>query len=63
MLFAGPEQEEQLAPMFACLEEKLQSLHTRPYLAQGSAERALLLLNALLEVSPPPFASLCYLAF
>jgi len=36
--------------MFASLEEKLQSLYTRPYLAQGSAERSLLMLNALLEV-------------
>ena len=50
MLFAGMEQEAALVPIFAALEEKLQALYTRPYLAQGSAEKALLMLDSLLQV-------------
>ena len=52
MLFAGPEQEAALGPMFDSLEEKLQALYTRPYLALGSAEKALLMLDSLMQVCP-----------
>ena len=36
---------------FSLLEERLQELYHRPYLAKGSAERALILLKALLQVA------------
>jgi hypothetical protein len=52
MLFMSGRQEAEMEPLFGSLEEKLRSVYTRPYLAQGSAERALLMLNALLEVCP-----------
>ena len=40
-----------LEDKFSFLEDRLQELYHRPYLAKGSAERALILLKALLQVA------------
>lgn len=51
VLLATPETGRQLEATFCALEGKARELYQRPYLARGSAERLLLMLKALLEVS------------
>ncbi|KAK9803310.1 hypothetical protein WJX72_011367 [[Myrmecia] bisecta] len=47
---AGPDKEA----LMRCLGEAAQQLYQRPYLPQGTAERTLLLLHALFQVSAQP---------
>ena len=49
MMFSG-RSSQAVDGLFEELSDKLSMLYTRPYLAQGAAERVLLLLQALLEV-------------
>lgn len=49
MMFSG-RSSQAVDGLFEELSDKLSMLYTRPYLAQGTAERVLLLLQALLEV-------------
>ena len=40
-----------VAEIFASLQDKIGLMYNRPYLAQGTAERSLILTLAILEVS------------
>ena len=50
MIFVDSHTEIAADRVFSLLEEKLQAIYRRPYLPQGSVERCLLMLYALLEV-------------
>ena len=43
------------APLLEGLTQRIQQLHHRPYLPRGTAERCLLLLTSILQVSPVLF--------
>ena len=57
MMFVDSRTEAAADRVFSQLEEKLQAIYRRPYLPQGSVERCLLMLHALLEV---PLTNICH---